>query len=245
MKRLLASGSGPIFQITRGFRDGELGRLHNPEFSILEWYRPGFDHHTLMDEVEALVRRVLARGGCDERPFRRTTYRGVFRDVLGLDPVSSAVSDLAGYLTTPPPEHASRDEVLNLLLVERIEPALAREAAIFVVDYPASQAALARLRLDDPAVAERFELYVRGIELANGYHELLDPAEQRRRFEAANDAREREGRARLPMDERFLAALAEGLPACAGVALGLDRLVMVALGYESIRDVITFPVDRA
>jgi lysyl-tRNA synthetase class 2 len=264
MKRLLAAGSGPIYQITRAFRDNERGRLHNPEFTILEWYRPGFDHLALMDEVEALVERVLAMGlrwvkthatgaetgghpaGAAPTRFARTTYRAAFAKAIGLDPFEAPADRLAAAVSgSTVSSETPRDEILNLLLVERVEPTLGFDRPTFLLDYPASQAALARVRPEDPPVAERFELYVRGVELANGYHELLDPLEQARRFREANDARRRAGKPELPIDARFLEALRQGMPPCAGVALGLDRLIMLALGGTTIDAVVTFPFERA
>ena len=255
MKRLLAAGSGPIYQITRAFRDGERGRLHNPEFTILEWYRPGWDHHALMDEVEALVACVLrgapAGGRIAAAPFERVTYAQAFLDALGIHPQRVRPADLsrlAGLEGVPPPPGFDAEDVdawLNLLLAARVEPGLGTERPTFLFDYPPSQAALARVRQDDPPVAERFELYVRGVELANGYHELLDAGEQEHRYVEANAKRRAQGKPELPIDRRFLEALRAGLPSCAGVALGLDRLVLVALDSRSIDDVIAFPHERA
>jgi lysyl-tRNA synthetase class 2 len=255
MKRLLAAGSGPIYQVTRAFRDGERGRLHNPEFTILEWYRPGWDHLALLEEVEDLLVAVLrdrpAFKGRPLDPFARITYREAFLDVIGIDPHRVAAADLsriAGLEGVPPPpgfRADDRDAWLNLLLVARVEGTLGVERPAFLLDYPASQAALARVRPGDPPVAERFELYLDGIELANGYHELLDPAEQERRFVEANAARRALGKPELPVDRRLLDALAKGVPACAGVAVGLDRVVMLAAGARSIDDVVAFPVERA
>lgn len=255
MKRLLAAGAGSIYQITRAFRDGERGRLHNPEFTLLEWYRPGWDHHRLMDEVEELVGEVLrdAAGGALVPPgrFERLTYRQAFLDAMGIDPHRIAAADLsrvAGLEGVPPPpglDPDDRDDWLNLLLVARVEPTLGNGRPTFLCDYPPGQAALARIRPDDPPVAERFELYVRGVELCNGYHELRDPREQEQRFHQANAERRELGKVELPLDRRFLAALEAGLPACSGVALGLDRLVMLALGAASIDEVISFPLEQA
>jgi lysyl-tRNA synthetase class 2 len=255
MKRLLAAGSGPICQITRAFRDGERGRFHNPEFAILEWYRPGWDHVALMDEVEALAEALLRRtpGLPEAIPprFDRITYRQAFLDAMGFDPHRIAASDLsrlAGLEGVPPPpgfDVDDKDAWLNLLLAARVEGTLGFDRPAFLLDYPPSQAALARVRAGDPPVAERFELYVRGIELANGYHELLDPREQERRFAEANAKRRAAGKTELPMDRRFLAALEAGMPSCAGVAVGLDRIVMLATGAKSIDEVIAFPIERA
>lgn len=248
MKRLLAAGSGPIYQLAKVFRDGEAGRRHNPEFTLLEWYRPGFDHHRLMDEVQDLVTGLLG-----ERPARRLGYRELFLSHLDLDPLTAAVPELAAAAAArgiaPPPgmPAADPDPWLDLLLSHCIEPRLG-PGLVFVYDYPASQAALARLRRDErggPALGERFELYVDGVELANGFHELADSAEQRRRFEADNAARRARGLPVAPLDGRLLAALEAGLPDCAGVALGVDRLLMLAAGAESLEVVLAFPVARA
>ncbi len=259
MKRLLAAGSGPIFQIAHAFRSGERGRLHNPEFTILEWYRPGFDHHRLMDEVEELMRELFAPDGREAEAggalpaarFERMTYRAAFERALGLDPHSASLDALAAAARRAgrePPASLSvrdRDAWLHFLLATCVEPTLAGEVPTFVVDYPKSQAALARLRPDDPSVAERFELYVRGIEIANGYHELADAAEQERRFVAANRERRAARKSELPIDERLLVALRCGLPPCAGVAVGFDRVVMLAMGATSIDEVLAFPYERA
>jgi elongation factor P--(R)-beta-lysine ligase len=251
MKRLLAAGSGPIYQIGRAFRDGERGRLHNPEFTIIEWYRPALDHLALMAEVEALVRALLDGRldlGPGSRPFPRTTYRDAFIRAIGIDPFIASVEDLARAATERGLEAdaaAGRDSVLNILLAAAVEPDLARDAPEFLLDYPPSQAALARVRDEDPPVAERFELYIRGLELANGYHELLDAREQERRFREANLRRGEAGKIELPIDARLIRALEVGLPACAGVAMGFDRIVMLATGAKSIDEVLAFPIERA
>lgn len=244
MKRLLAAGSGPIYQICKVFRQGECGRLHNPEFTLLEWYRPGFDHRRLMDEVEALVLPILGRPAAE-----RLSYAEAFARHLDLDPHRADAATLAACAA----RHgiavdglgADRDGWLALLLTHLVEPHLGRGRPTFLYDYPASQAALARVRAGEPPLAERFELYVDGVELANGFHELADAAEQRRRFAADREARRAAGLPLVPMDEHLLAALAHGLPDCAGVALGFDRLLMLAAGVEEIGRVVAFPIDRA
>ncbi len=244
MKRLLAAGSGPIYQICRVFRDGEAGRLHNPEFTLLEWYRPGFDLARLMDEVSALVRSLLPACAGDTR----ATYGDLFQRHLGIDPHRASVDELrraaraAG--VDPSLEAGDRDAWLDLLMSHCIEPRLP-DGLCFVHDYPASQAALARLRPGDPPVAERFELYLDRVELANGFHELADAAEQRRRFEGDLARRRAEGRPGPPLDEALLQALAAGLPDCSGVALGVDRLLMRVVGADRIDQVLAFPIDRA
>lgn len=246
MKRLLAAGSGSIYQLCKVFRDGESGRLHNPEFTLLEWYRPGFDHHRLMEEVEQLVQRVLPEPG----PVRRISYRTLFEQLLGVDPhraTAGQLRQLALQKGVPGIEQLDlphRDAWLDLLMTHCIEPAMGA-GLCFVYDYPASQAALARVRPDDPPVAERFELYIDGVEVANGFHELADAAEQRRRFEQDLQARSNANLPLPPMDEWLLEALARGLPDCAGVALGVDRLFMRSIGADHIDRVIAFPLERA
>lgn len=250
MKRLLAAGSGPIYQITKAFRGGgEVGRRHNPEFTLLEWYRPGFDHHALMDEMDELLGRLLGVPAAE-----RLTYGELFERTFGLDPHRAGVDRLrraaAGQGLDAELGEACRDDWLDLLLGCVIEPRLGRGRPTFVHDYPVSQAALARVRPGDlpgsgPPLAERFEVYVEGVELANGFHELADAAEQRRRFAADLERRSGAGLDAVPIDERFLAALAAGLPDCAGVALGVDRLAMVAAGGRSLRQVMAMPIERA
>jgi lysyl-tRNA synthetase class 2 len=244
MKRLLAAGSGPIFQIAHAFRDGEAGRRHNPEFTLLEWYRPGFDHHRLMAEVAELVRHCLG-----ERGLHHYSYRRLFLEHLGIDPFTAPVDELrqcARNHLDPGPLTGDRDLWLDLLLSHVIEPQLAGRGMCFVFDYPPSQAALARVdREGGVAVGQRFELYVDGVELANGYRELTDAAEQRRRFERDNVRRREYGLPERPLDERLLAALAHGLPDCSGVALGVDRLLMLAAGSSDIREVLAFDWERS
>ncbi|MFT4842632.1 MAG: lysyl-tRNA synthetase class 2 [Planctomycetota bacterium] len=243
MKRLLAAGSGPIYQFAHAFRDGEQGRRHATEFTMLEWYRPGFDHHELMAEVEALVQALVPRVA--ETTFRRRTYREIFIEGASVDPFATSLPELRaaceriGVPMPPNFEQGSLDDALDLLLVSHIEPTLGSPAPTFVHAYPASQAALAQVHTCDQghAVAQRFELYIDGLELANGYHELADAAEQRRRFEQANRDREASGRDALPIDEPLITSLQNGFPACAGVALGFDRLLMVATGAKHIDDV--------
>ena len=250
MKRLLAAGSGCIYQIARVFRDGEAGSRHNPEFTLLEWYRVGFDHHRLMDEVAELVGMLLAGRLALAEP-ERLSYRQIFQHHLNLDPHRATVADLAACAETRNisiPTGMPLDDPdpwLDLLLTHCVEPRLGSGRLTFVHDYPASQAALARLRPDDPPVGERFELYINGIELANGFHELGDTVEQRHHFAQDNAARRAAGLPVMPVDEHLLAALEFGLPDCAGVALGFDRLVMLATRKTSLAEVLAFPLDRA
>jgi len=250
MKRLLAAGSGPIYQLCHVFRQGEAGRRHNPEFTLLEWYRPGFDDHVLMDEVEALARQVLGEA-CTLGETERLSYRAAFERYAGIDPHRTDEAELrrtCARLGVPPvPGLEGRDAWLDLLLTHVVEPQLGRGRLCFLYEYPASQAALARLRTDacGDTVAARFELYCEGVELANGYHELADADEQARRFAADRAVRARDGLPDIPADENLIDALRYGLPDCAGVALGVDRLVMLATGAGSIPDVIAFALDRA
>lgn len=246
MKRLLAAGSGAIYQICKAFRIGESGARHNPEFSLLEWYRPGFDHFELMTEVALLVGQLLG-----ERVVRKLSYRDAFKAVLDEDPHCCSVQLLAqialqhtGYVA---PADDSRDTLLDLLMSQVIEPTLGRDEFTFIYNYPASQCALAKLSDDAQGVqvAERFELYVDGVELCNGYHELNDGAEQRRRFDRDLQQRVDNNRPMVPIDQHLVAALNHGLPDCAGVALGLDRLLMLMAKTTSIREVIAFPADIA
>ncbi len=245
MKRLLAAGSGAIYQVFRAFRDGERGGRHNPEFSLLEWYRPGLSDVDLMEEVADLVCGWLA---C-ERP-QTLSYRDAMQRYAGLDPFTAADDVLATccepWVGASIAAELGRDGCLELLMSHVVEPALQAQPPTFIVEYPASQAALARVSSKDGhQVAHRFELYVAGIELCNGYWELTDAIEQRRRFEADNAARVAAGKPPMPVDEALLAALAAGMPDCAGVALGLDRLLMLKLGVERIDEVISFPLERA
>jgi lysyl-tRNA synthetase class 2 len=238
MKRLLAAGSGDIYQICHVVRGRERGRMHNSEFTLIEWYRLGFSMHQLIDEVEALVIALLGPA-----PSERITYRDAFLRELSLDPFTASLETLAQVAGFE--RNASRDELLDLLMGSQIGPRLGRGQMTFVHDYPASQAALARLNPDDPATAMRFELYREGIELANGFHELASATEQRARFEQDREARKRSGLPAHAPDERLLAALEAGLPECSGVALGFDRLLMLATGASHIDEVLAFPVERA
>ncbi len=244
MKRLLAAGCGSIYQICKAFRNGEAGRQHNPEFTLLEWYRPDFGHHVLMDEVEALMMMVL-----EIAPARRLTYREVFMEYVGLDPFDLSVEDAraclqAWQITPPEMTGAAIDGWLSLIMTHIIEPAFG-SGAVFVYDFPASQAMLARVVQTQPPVAQRFELYINGMELANGFYELADAGEQRRRFEVDLQQRQQLGLVEVNMNYALIAALENGLPDCAGVALGMDRLLMLVAGAENIAEVLAFPLDRS
>ena len=245
MKRLLAAGTGPIFQIGKAFRAEEIGSRHNPEFTMLEWYRPGFDHHDLMDEVDLLLKEVVGTGDAE-----RETYEALFQRHVGSNPHGADAAELerAGSalgVSVAASSSLSREDWLNLLMAQVIEPKLGQKAPLFVYDYPADLAALARIRPGEPPVAERFEVYFRGTELANGYHELTDAREQRERFRRDIEKRRALGYDNIEPDERLLMALEAGVPASAGVALGLDRLVMIAASARSLRDVLSFPSERA
>lgn len=251
MKRLLAAGSGSIYQVCKVFRDGESGRLHNPEFTLVEWYRVGFNHLALMDEVEALARKVLANHVA-LLDTQRLSYREAFERYAGLNPHSARAADFAqaarNHGIEPPVSldpHGEEDAWRDLLLTHIIEPQLGQGRLGFLYDYPASQASLACVRAGSPPVAERFELYLNGVELANGFHELVDSEEQRTRFQRQLQTRATTGQAAVPLDEKLLEALKQGLPACAGVALGFDRLVMLAAGLKSVQETLAFSIDRA
>lgn len=251
MKRLLIAGSGPIFQICKVFRDRERGPRHHPEFSLLEWYRPGLDYRGLMLEVADLVRHALGRPGLGAEFL---SYRELFRSRLGLDPLAADATELrqaaraiagTGDLDLDLDLDLDRDGWLDLLLTHGLEAGLGRGQMTFVHDYPATQAALARIRDGRFPVAERFELYLDGMELANGYQELTDAAEQARRFAADLASRTTRGQSLAPVDRAFLAALEAGMPETSGVALGLDRLLMAATASSHIDQVLAFPVERA
>lgn len=244
MKRLLADGYGSIYSMGKAFRADESGRYHNLEFTMLEWYRLGFDHHQLMDEMDQLLQLILGA-----TPAIRTTYRDIFLENLALDPFNTSMIELKNAASQAHLHiHNLEDDIdtwLQLLMSHLIEPQLGQEKPHFIFDFPASQAALSKHRHeDDHIVGERFEVYCKGIELANGYHELTDHAEQRDRFEADNQERKLKNLPELPIDEHLLSALSHGMPECAGVALGVDRLVMLALEAKHINEVITFPFER-
>ncbi len=246
MKRLLAAGAPDIHQVCRVFRQGERGRRHNPEFTMVEWYRLGIDHHALMQDVERLLRALI-------EPFRtvgptqRVTYRDAFGEALGIDPLGTDTARLrdallAARIDVPESIRDERDSLLDLAMATLVAARFAPDAITFLYDFPASQAALAQVR---GPVASRFEAFWGDLELANGFHELGDAAEQAARFEADRAERARRGRPDREPDTRFIAGLAAGLPACAGVALGFDRVVMIATAAGSIDEVVAFPVERA
>lgn len=246
MKRLIASGMQAIFQICHAFRDEEEGPLHNLEFTMVEWYRVGHSTQEAMHFLGELVTSILSYSGYDT-----ISYRDAFQQILKFDPLESSEQELISVIASldfePPQDwrEMSKDEWLDLLLTEFIQPRLGIKQPCILYDYPASQAALARLRPDNPLVAERFELFVQGVELANGYHELLDAEQLLLRNIKTNALRQLDGRPKLPNESYLAQAMRHGLPDCCGVALGFDRLVMLALGKDSISDVIPFPYTRA
>ncbi len=246
MKRLLAAGSGPIYQLCKAFRDDESGRLHNPEFTLLEWYQPAFDHHALMDEMDELLQLLV-----NTPPAKRLSYGSVFMETLALNPHAATLEELKNCAQQHSiewhvaPTDLLVDDWLDILMTHCIEPKLGFDAPTLVYDYPASKAALAKVREGVIPVAERFELFWQGVELANGYHELTDPAIQQLRFKEDNKKRKSYGYPLIPVDTELVSALQEGLPDSAGVALGIDRLLMLKLGEKNIREVISFTIDRA
>ncbi|MBF0183030.1 MAG: EF-P lysine aminoacylase GenX [Magnetococcales bacterium] len=254
MKRLLAAGCGDIYQIGRAFRCGEVGRLHNPEFTMLEWYRVGWSLEQLVQEVAALLLTILelpASVGCCGSSGQLTVWRydEAMRRYAGVDPWQDSLPQLAEACQLPgdqqasPPTGLDRQGVLDWLMVQRVEPAMrAQGGMIFLTAFPATAAAMAEIDPGPPATARRFEVYVNGIELANGYQELRDAEQQRLRLQEINRQRRLAGKASLPIDTAFLQALQAGLPPCAGVALGVDRLLMLAMQAERIQDVMAFPV---
>jgi len=247
MKRLLAAGSGDIYQICKAFRDGEQGRWHNPEFTLIEWYRLGFDDAALMSEVETLIGEVLAPERRLE-PAERLSYAAALRRYAGIDPFGAndaALTEAASRHHVACDAELDRDAKLDLLMGFVVGPRLGFERPCFICDYPASQAALARLKPGSPPVAARFELYLDGIELANGFHELTDGGEQRARFTRDLELRRSRGQIEPLPDEHLLAALAAGMPDCAGVALGFDRLTAIALGATRLADAMAFGIDTA
>lgn len=247
MKRLLAAGATAIFQITKSFRAAESGRFHNPEFTMLEWYRVGDDQEAGINLLAELVQSILKTG-----PVERLSYRELFHRHTKVDPYEAALHELqqvcfahAVEIEQPDLDEQHRDFWLDMMLMQVIEPKLGRDGPVIVYDWPASQSALAIVREGEPPLAERFELFIDGLEIANGYHELLDPSELRWRNRTNNQLRLQDGCLTLPEESRLLDAMEHGLPACAGVALGVDRLVMLATGAKTIKEVIAFPFDRA
>ncbi|MEO8997628.1 MAG: EF-P lysine aminoacylase EpmA, partial [Rhodanobacter sp.] len=245
LKRLLAAGIGDCYELGRVFRNGEAGGRHNPEFSMLEWYRVGWDHRRLMGETIELVEAALAMVGRRAEVLIES-YRQLFLDELGIDPLHAPVDELGAPLAdySINPDGLGRDDWLDLLITHKLQPAFPRDRITVIHDYPATQCALARIRPGEPPLAERFELYLGCHELANGYHELNHAAEQRARFEHDNARRRERGLCEIPLDGNLLAVL-DAMPDCAGVALGIERLLMCLAGTDAIADVLTFPFANA
>lgn len=245
MKRMLADGFGAIFQICKAFRQGEHGSRHNPEFTLLEWYRPGFDHLDLMAELARLLEKLMPGTICTN-----ISYHDLFQQHFNINPHRvdcSVLETIAREHIDLQMDSDNRDDWLNLIISEIIEPQLGRDHPQIIFDYPASQAALAKTKIDSNGdlVAERFELYSKGLELANGYHELTDAKEQRRRFDNDNTIRRKLNKCELEIDQALLDAMEDGLPECAGVALGIDRLIMWILGLQDINQVMSFSIENA
>ena len=246
LKRLLAAGSGDIYELGRVFRAGESGRSHNPEFTMLEWYRTGISYHQLMDEVSMLVKHC-GRGKFDQWPQQKLSYQQLFEKYADVDPFTADQQTLASKAE----DHGIRDieldrkQWLDLIISMVIQPALPEECLTFVYDFPMEQAALARIRQGNPPLAERFELYLGRTELANGYQELTDALEQQQRFNNDNRQRQERGQPVCEIDHHLIEAMESGLPECAGVALGVDRLLMAICGADSIDEVTAFPFSRA
>ncbi len=241
MKRLLAAGSGPIYQIIRVFRDYESGKLHNPEFTLLEWYQPGYDYHILMDEVDELIHKL---------GFKRTirmSYGEVFEDYTGIDPHQTDFIELQQMAIQNGLHTSVNDKsvLLDFIFSNMIAQNLGHAQPAFIYNYPACQCDLAKLNNSNPPQAERFELFISGIEIANGFNELCDAGEQRKRFEQEVRHRSLTDKTDHTIDQRLLDAMKSGLPECAGVAIGIDRLLMVLKGCDDIKLVIAFPVDKA
>jgi elongation factor P--(R)-beta-lysine ligase len=247
MKRLLAAGSGPIYQITRAFRNcGEQGQWHNPEFTLLEWYRPDFTLTQLMDETETLLMLIL---GCPAAI--RLSYVQLFEHYVHLDPHTASLAEIKNTLQhlsihlQPSDWLTHREAGLQIILDYLVKHYVEPNHLLFLYDFPATQAALARIRPGSPPIAERVEVYLEGLELANGFHELANPVEQKSRFiqELAN--RKAQNLPQVPIDHYLIEALTHGFPDCSGIALGIDRLVALATKSATIQSVITFPIDRA
>jgi len=248
MKRLLASGATAIYQICKAFRTGESGRRHNPEFTMLEWYRVGDDMDAGMGLLSDFTKHMFGAKQVDQ-----ISYSDAFVKYANVDPATASIDEFKSVCKSRSVDASSfenetdRDMWLNLIMSEIVEPMLGISAPVIVFNFPASQSALAKVcqSTNGHEVARRFELYVNGVELANGYHELLDADELERRNQKVNDQRASDGRDGLPSQSEMLQAMRHGLPECSGVAVGVDRLMMVLLEKESIGDVIAFPIDRA
>lgn len=247
MKRLLAAGSGSIFQICKAFRNSELGRHHNPEFTILEWYRVGYSLSELINEVTELIAELTNN---KKSPYK-ISYADLFEQTTGLNALEFCPQSYRAYALKNGLEDAiglcenNHSLWLDFLFSYQVQPTLKQHPICIVYEYPAIQASLARINTKNPNVADRFEVFVQGIEIGNGFFELSDAGEQEKRFDQENSSREKMGLPQVKKDQHFLNALKSGLPECSGIALGLDRLLMIMTETQSLNDVITFPFDRA
>lgn len=245
MKRLLASGYGCIYQIAKAFRHEAYGNHHNPEFTMLEWYRIGFNQFDLMYEVDDLLQATI-----DSTEAQFTSYQDIFIQCVDIDPLSASYEALALFIIEQKKaaewlfESGDKDLLLQFIFSEIIEPKIGQQAPQFIYNFPVAQASLAKISEDDSRVAERFECYYQGVELANGFNELTDATEQQKRFEEDNLKRKQKGLSQRTIDDNFIDALKHGLPQCSGVALGIDRLVMIALNVNNIQDIQSFSIDR-
>lgn len=242
MKRLLAAGSGDIYQLAKVFRNDEKGRHHNPEFTLLEWYRLGFDHFQLMGEIEILLTHIMPK---KIQHFQRISYQHAFISQLQIDPLTATVSELKHsaqqhHIETPQGMSNNKDLWLDWLMIEKIAPSFKKNTFTFLYNYPASQASLARLDKNDARIANRFELFFGELELANGFYELTDAQEQKQRFEKDNEIRAQHNQKIMPIDNNLIDALNSGLPNCAGVAIGIDRLLMLLTNTTDIKHVMSF-----
>ncbi len=250
MKRLLAAGSGSIYQICKAFRNGESGSIHNPEFTILEWYEVNFSLEQLMDEVIELIKQVL-QVDYSAGSINKIAYQDVFEEVTGLNPLVFCKDSYEKFAINNKLKDAinicgdNHSIWLDFIFSHQVQPFLANQPISIVYGYPAIQASLARINLKTPLIADRFEVFIKGIEIGNGFLELADPIEQEKRFNLEIETRKLNQQERVQKDPRFLAALCSGLPDCSGIALGLDRLLMLKTKALSLHDVLAFPIDRA
>lgn len=260
MKRLLTAGSGSIFQICKAFRNGESGQFHNPEFSILEWYRVGFNLEQLMDEVTELLSEVLNESCCidsssekasSKKGCHKISYKELFIQVTGLNPLEFCLNNYVHYATknsiTDAIDICDNDHSmwLDFIFSHKVQPVLANQSITTVYGYPAIQSSLARINQENPATVDRFEVFINGIEIGNGFYELSDAMEQEKRFDRENESRIRQGKQQINKDPLFLAALENGLPDCSGIAIGLDRLLMVLAKKPTLQEIMAFSFDRA
>lgn len=250
MKRLLAAGSGCIYQICKAFRDGESGRFHNPEFTMLEWYRLDFDLEQLMDETASLLMMLLS-SSIAIKAVEKISYQAIFQQHTGIDPINASLAEFSAYARRLKFFEAEqlcgsdRSCWLDFLFSHQVQVALDQQTITMVYGYPACQAALARLQTGNPNIADRFEVFINGVELGNGYYELSDYSEQKQRFDTERSLRQSRGKVAPAADQRLLAALKHGLPDCSGIALGLDRVLMLKTGAVHIDEVLSFCMQRA